>query len=251
MSADEHRHWIYGHHAVQSALARGDLKVDELLISKALPKAQTAEIEAMARQKKIAVLHVPMSKLDHLFQNLTHQGIAIRLRQVRSEAGPDLEDIINTHRQDCLLLILDGIQDPHNLGACLRTAAAAGVHAVIIPKNRAVTVNATVRKVASGGADVVPVFSVTNLAQTMQMLQKAGIWIHGTDERATDSLYQINLKGPIAWVMGSEGNGMRSLTRKHCDILCSIPTDADQACLNVSVATGVCLFETVRQRSGP
>jgi 23S rRNA (guanosine2251-2'-O)-methyltransferase len=144
--------------------------------------------------------------------------------------------------------VLDGVTDPHNLGACLRTAEAAGVDAVIVPKDKSALLSPTARKVACGAAEVIPFIAVTNLARTLKQLQQAGIWVLGAAGEATQSLYQSDLKGPLALVMGSEGNGMRRLTREHCDILFSIPMAGEVSSLNVSVATGVTLFEAVRQR---
>lgn len=147
------------------------------------------------------------------------------------------------------MLILDGVTDPHNLGACLRSADAAGVHAIIVPKDRSAQLNATAKKVACGAAENVPLIRVTNLARTMRLLQEANVWIVGTAGEATHTLFQSKFNGPIALVMGAEGEGMRRLTREHCDELISIPMAGTVSSLNVSVATGVCLFEIVRQRS--
>jgi 23S rRNA (guanosine2251-2'-O)-methyltransferase len=147
-----------------------------------------------------------------------------------------------------LLLILDGVTDPHNLGACLRTADAAGVHAVIAPRDRAVGLNATVQRVACGAADTVPYLMVTNLARTMRGLKDRGVWLVGTDDQAADSMHQIDARQPMAWVMGAEGEGMRRLTRETCDQLVNIPMLGSVESLNVSVASAVCLYETVRQR---
>jgi 23S rRNA (guanosine2251-2'-O)-methyltransferase len=149
-----------------------------------------------------------------------------------------------------LLLVLDGVTDPHNLGACLRVADGAGAHAVIAPKDHAVGLNATVAKVASGAADTVPYFMVTNLARTLNELKERGIWIIGTSEDAPTSIYENDLKSPVAWVLGAEGEGMRQLTRKTCDQLVRIPMQGAVESLNVSVASGVCLYESLRQRSG-
>ena len=146
------------------------------------------------------------------------------------------------------LLILDGVQDPHNLGACLRSADAAGVHAVVAPKDRSVAFTDTVRRVACGAAEHVPFAQVTNLARTMEHLKTKGLWMIGTDDEASQSLYEADLKGPMALVMGFEGSGLRRLTREHCDVLVRIPMLGSVESLNVSVATGVCLFEAVRQR---
>jgi 23S rRNA (guanosine2251-2'-O)-methyltransferase len=153
-------------------------------------------------------------------------------------------------RKDAFLLVLDGVQDPHNLGACLRTANAAGVQAVIAPKDRAVALTETARQVACGAAELTPFVQVTNLARFLSRLQEAGLWLVGTADEATQSIYQTDLKGPIAIVMGAEGKGIRRLTAEGCDFLVRIPMNGQVDCLNVSVATGVCLFEAVRQRLG-
>ncbi len=160
----------------------------------------------------------------------------------------EIENFLNALDETPLLLILDTVQDPHNLGACLRSANAAGVHAVIIPKDKSVGITDVVRKVACGAAEVTPVFQVTNLARTIDMLKERGIWIYGTSDDAVSTIYQQNLQGPAALVMGNEGFGMRRLTRDLCDFLFKIPMYGTVECLNVSVATGVCLFELVRQR---
>jgi len=161
---------------------------------------------------------------------------------------PMLDELLDRSEAPPLLLVLDGVTDPHNLGACLRTADAAGALAVIVPKDKSATLNATVRKVACGAAEVVPLVAVTNLARTLEKLQKRGVWIVGTAGEASQELYSQDLSGPIALVMGAEGKGMRRLTREHCDYLVRLPMAGSVSSLNVSVATGVCLFEALRQR---
>jgi 23S rRNA (guanosine2251-2'-O)-methyltransferase len=160
----------------------------------------------------------------------------------------DLATLLANPAPDMLLLVLDGVQDPHNLGACLRTANAAGVNAVILPRDRAVAVTPAVRKVAAGAAEITPVITVTNLARSLRELREAGVWTVGTDDKADQSLYDINLKMPLAMVLGAEGEGLRENTRKHCDFLVSLPMRGIVESLNVSVATGVCLYEVLRQR---
>jgi 23S rRNA (guanosine2251-2'-O)-methyltransferase len=177
-----------------------------------------------------------------------HQGIVARVKPGRQYQESDLPDLLES-LDSPFLLILDGITDPHNLGACLRSADAAGVHAVIVPRDRSAQLNATAKKVASGAAEHVPLITVTNLARTMRVLQDANVWIVGTAGEADHNLYQSKMTGPMALVMGAEGEGMRRLTREHCDELISIPMSGSVSSLNVSVATGVCLFEAVRQRS--
>ena len=170
-------------------------------------------------------------------------------RRVSALSEDTLLDIIENLNENALLLILDDVQDPHNLGACLRTADAAGVHAVVAPKDRAVGLTDTVRRIACGGAENVPFIQVTNLARTIEQLKKAGIWIVGTSDKAKKPIYAIDLKDPLAIVMGAEGKGLRRLTGDLCDFLAHIPMLGSVECLNVSVATGICLFEVVRQRS--
>jgi 23S rRNA (guanosine2251-2'-O)-methyltransferase len=162
----------------------------------------------------------------------------------------ELPEFLDALPHPAFLLILDGIQDPHNLGACLRTADAAGVDAVILPRDRSAPLNATVRKVACGAAEFVPVVRVTNLARIMRAIRDRGIWVYGAAGEAESTLYQTDLSGPLALVLGGEGKGLRRLTREHCDGLVSIPLDGSVSSLNVSVATGVCLFEARRQRRG-
>ena len=178
-----------------------------------------------------------------------HQGVIARgnVPQVKSEAF--LDDLLESLEQPPFLLILDGVQDPHNLGACLRTADAAGIHAIIVPKDRSVSLTPTVRKVASGAAQTVPLIQVTNLARTMKLLASHQIWIIGTAGETDATLYQSDLRGSLALVMGTEGKGMRRLTRENCDALVKIPMQGSVESLNVSVATGITLFEAVRQRN--
>lgn len=176
-----------------------------------------------------------------------HQGCALLTRETGKTA--DFALCLESITADSLLLVLDGVQDPHNLGACLRTADACGVDAVIIPKDRAAGLNATVRKVAAGGAESVPLFEVTNIARSLAQLKQAGVWIYGTSEDAPESLYDFDFEGPVALVMGGEGDGMRRLTRESCDHLLSLPMRGAVESLNVSVATGVCLYEILRSRN--
>ena len=161
----------------------------------------------------------------------------------------DLDAVLNKQSEP-FLLVLDGVTDPHNIGACLRTADAAGVHAVIVPKDKSAGLTATARKVACGAAESVPLIQVTNLSRTLKHLQDKGVWVIGTAGEAEQLIYQVDLKGPTALVMGAEGKGMRRLTREHCDQLVKLPMAGAVSSLNVSVATGVCLYEIVRQRQG-
>ena len=182
-------------------------------------------------------------------EGAVHQGIVARVKPGRQYQETDLPDLLASLDHPPFLLILDGVTDPHNLGACLRSADAAGIDAVIVPRDRSAQLNATAKKVACGAAESVPLIRVTNLARTMRLLQEENIWIIGTAGEADHSLYQSKMAGAMALVMGAEGDGMRRLTREHCDELISIPMAGSVSSLNVSVATGICLFEAVRQRS--
>jgi 23S rRNA (guanosine2251-2'-O)-methyltransferase len=204
------------------------------------------ELIERAEVAKVAVQAVDERRLQAMAGHDGHQGVVA----VVDSALPHvtLEDVLEATVEPPLLLILDGVTDPHNLGACLRSADAFGVHALIVPKDRAVGVNATVAKAASGAADTVPVVSVTNLARTMRELKERGIWLIGADADGAESLFEAELSGPLAWVLGAEGSGVRRLTRELCDRMVSIPLQGSVSSLNVSVAAGVCLFETRRQR---
>ena len=188
--------------------------------------------------------------LDGVVGQVRHQGVAARYAAARLWAENELEGLVEAAQGRALVLILDGVQDPHNLGACLRSAAAAGVTAVVIPKDKSATVNATVRKTSAGAADRIPVVAVTNLARCLRDLQKQGVWLYGLAGEAEASLYSVDLRGNVGLVLGGEGDGLRRLTREHCDGLVKIPMPGDIESLNVSVATGVTLFEAVRQRLG-
>ena len=186
--------------------------------------------------------------LDEKVEGAVHQGIIARVREGRQYQENDLPALLESVDTP-FLLVLDGVTDPHNLGACLRSADAAGVHAVIVPRDRSAQLNATAKKVACGAAENVPLIRVTNLARTLRLLQEMNVWIVGTAGEADHTLFQSKMTGPMALVMGAEGEGMRRLTREHCDELISIPMAGTVSSLNVSVATGICLFEAVRQRS--
>ncbi|MGZ9014333.1 MAG: 23S rRNA (guanosine(2251)-2'-O)-methyltransferase RlmB, partial [Burkholderiales bacterium] len=200
-----------------------------------------------AEARGMRVMRVDEKRLDGMTHHARHQGVAARIDI--SPVPAHLEDVLEALPEPALLLILDGVTDPHNLGACLRVADAMGVHAVLAPKDRAVGVNATVSKVASGAAESVPYIAVTNLARAMRELKEQGIWLVGADERAEQGLYGARLQGPLAWVFGAEGEGMRRLTREHCDQLVRIPMLGTVESLNISVSAGICLAETRRQRN--
>jgi 23S rRNA (guanosine2251-2'-O)-methyltransferase len=242
--------WIAGINAVASSLEHDAEHVREVLIEAGQRNPRLVEIEERARQLEIPVRKVNAQAIGGVAGDLRHQGVVARYEAAKPTAESELPAIIEAAGGKALLLVLDGVQDPHNLGACLRSAAAAGVHAVIIPKDKAAPVNATVRKTSAGAADRIPVISVTNLARTLRTIKDAGVWVYGLDGEAPESLYGVDLKGNVALVLGGEGEGMRRLTREHCDGLVRILMPGTMESLNVSVAAGVALFEAVRQRLG-
>ena len=245
--------WIVGLNAVASAVEHDAENVREILLEAGGKNSRITELEQQARRMGIEVRRVAQNALDGVAGGLRHQGAVARYAAARTWDEHDLPDLIEAAEGKALVLVLDGVQDPHNLGACLRSAAAAGVTAVVFPKDKAVQLNATVRKTSAGAADTIPVFSVTNLSRTLRDLQKSGVWIYGLAGDAEASLYAIDLKGNVALVLGSEGDGLRRLTRDNCDQLVKIPMPGPASkqsveSLNVSVASGVALFEAVRQR---
>lgn len=242
--------WIAGINAVAAAIEHDPDNVREVLIEAGAKNPRVVEIEGNARRMGIDVRRVTQQALDGVAGGLRHQGAVARYAAAKTWDEHELPALVEAANGRALLLVLDGVQDPHNLGACLRSAAAAGVTAVVIPKDKAVQVNATVRKTSAGAADSIPVIRVTNLARCMRELQQLGIWIYGLAGEADASLYSIDLKGNVALVLGGEAGGLRRLTREHCDSLVRIPMPGTTESLNVSVATGVTLFEAVRQRQG-
>jgi 23S rRNA (guanosine2251-2'-O)-methyltransferase len=229
-------------------LRRQPGSVETLFFQQGRKDERMESLRELAESANITCRQMPRDELDEMVRD-RHQGIIARTRGGRTLREKDLEDLLETLAHPPLLLILDGVTDPHNLGACLRSADAAGVDAVIAPKDKSVGLNATVRKVACGAAEVIPFVQVTNLARTLRDLQQRGVWLIGAAGEAEQSLYDCDLKGPIALIMGAEGHGMRRLTREHCDHLVKLPMAGSVSSLNVSVATGVCLFEAVRQRA--
>ena len=245
------KQWIAGINAVSAAVEHDAENVREVLIEAGAKNPRLIEIEAQARRKDIDVRRVATQALDGVVGNLRHQGVVARYAAAKTYSENDLEGLVEAAEGKALVLVLDGVQDPHNLGACLRSAAAAGVTAVIFPKDKAVQINATVRKTSAGAADSIPVIPATNLARTMRDLQQMGVWIYGLAGEADTSFWSIDLRGNVALVLGGESDGLRRLTRENCDQLVKIPMPGggDVESLNVSVATGVTLFEAVRQRS--
>ena len=240
--------WIAGINAVASALEHDAEHVREVLLEAGAKNPRIAEIEANARRVGIEVRRVATNALDGVAGGLRHQGAVARYAAAKTWGEDELAGLVEAAEGKALVLVLDGVQDPHNLGACLRSAAAAAVTAVVIPKDKAVQVNATVRKTSAGAADSIPVVRVTNLARCLRDLQQQGVWIYGLAGETDASLYSIDLKGNVALVLGGEADGLRRLTREHCDQLVRIPMPGAFESLNVSVATGVALFEAVRQR---
>ncbi|WP_242671383.1 23S rRNA (guanosine(2251)-2'-O)-methyltransferase RlmB [Hylemonella gracilis] len=210
--------------------------------------ARMRQFIVRAQEAGVRLIEADGLRLSKLANSHGHQGVAARVQPI--ELARSLDDLLDSLVGPPLLLVLDGVTDPHNLGACLRVADGAGAHAVIAPKDHAVGLNATVAKVASGAAETMPYFMVTNLARTLGELKERDIWCIGTSDDAPQTLYQSDLKGPTALVLGAEGEGMRQLTRKTCDALVSIPMKGGVESLNVSVASGVCLYEALRQRGG-
>ncbi len=239
---------ISGINSVQTLLERQAERILQIFLIDARQDQRAQKIVALAQQHGISVQMVNAHKLDQLLPQINHQGIAAECRALPHYTEHDIETFTHAH-QNPLFLILDGVQDPHNLGACLRSADAAGVTAVIIPKDRAASINATVRKVASGAAEFVPVITATNLARALTKLKDAGVFLVGLAGEATQSLYQTDLKGAMGLVLGAEEQGLRRLTKEHCDILASLPMLGAVSSLNVSVAAGITLFEAVRQRA--
>ena len=237
---------IYGFHSITSRLRQSPDSVKELYVDQARDDRRVQELLAVAEGRGARIMRVDEKRLDGMTHQARHQGVAARVEIARLPTH--IEDVLDTLQEPPLLLILDGITDPHNLGACLRVADAMGVHAVIAPKDRAVGVTAVVSKVASGAAETVPFIAVTNLARSMRELKERGVWIAGADERAEGDLFAAKLTGPLAWAFGAEGEGMRRLTRENCDTLVRIPMLGSVESLNVSVSAGICLAETRRQR---
>jgi 23S rRNA (guanosine2251-2'-O)-methyltransferase len=248
--ADSKRNFVYGLHAVNAALERAPERVLELWIVQTRDDARTRDLTDRAQRVGVHVQSVSADALAKLVGDVVHQGAAVAMRPLKPWDEHDLTQALSQLTVDPLLLILDGVTDPHNLGACLRTADAAGAHAVVIPKDRAASVDGVVRKVAAGAAEFIPVATVTNLARTLGVLKERGIWVVGTDGEAEQALYSADLKRPLALVLGAEGSGLRRLTKDTCDFLVRIPMAGHVQSLNVSVAAGIALFEALRQRAG-
>jgi len=240
---------LAGFHAVTARLRHAPATIKEVYFDEARRDKRMQGLLEQAEAAGLKCHGVRATRLDGLAGGMRHQGVvALAQANVLAVDVDEILDTLEDKGEPAFLLILDGVTDPHNLGACLRTADAAGVHAVIAPRDRAVGLNATVRRVACGAAETVPYIMVTNLARSMRALKDRDVWLVGTDDQAGSSLHQVDARRSMAWVMGAEGEGMRRLTRETCDELINIPMQGSVESLNVSVASAVCLYETVRQR---
>ncbi len=237
--------WLYGLHAVDAVLATEPERIIEIFALKGRNDDRLNDAVNQARRFGIQFCHRKV--LDDKVSGEQHQGIVAKAKPGRVLDENDLDRLIEQN-QSPLFLVLDGVTDPHNLGACLRTANAAGASAVIVPKDKSAGLTGTARKVACGAAETTPFIQVTNLSRTLKAMQGQGVWVIGTAGEATQEIYDVTLKGPMALVMGAEGKGMRRLTRETCDELVKLPMAGSVTSLNVSVATGICLYEMVRQR---
>jgi 23S rRNA (guanosine2251-2'-O)-methyltransferase len=243
--AEELRH-IHGFHAVVAKLRHDPEGVREIYLAAGRQDARSRDLVQLAEARGVRIVSVDAARLDGMAKGERHQGVVAKVSAQQKYVTVD--DVLDQLAEPALLLVLDGVTDPHNLGACLRVADAAGAHAVIAPKDRACGLNATAIKVASGAADTVPYIVVTNLARSLREIKERGIWTIGAAGEATRDLYAVEQKGATAWVLGAEGEGLRRLTRDTCDELAKIPMYGAVESLNVSVASGICLFEARRQR---
>jgi 23S rRNA (guanosine2251-2'-O)-methyltransferase len=242
--------WVHGLHAVEAVLRHTPARIEALLLHAGRRDRRLQQLRELAAAQGVAVRELAREEIDRLAAGAVHQGALARVRQAEPANEDFLFDTLLPRLQaPALLLVLDGVTDPHNLGACLRTADAFGADALIAPRDHSAPLNATARKAASGAAEVVPYVMVTNLARALRALQQAGVWVVGAAGEAATDIGALDLRGPIALVMGAEGSGLRRLTREHCDYLASIPMAGEVGSLNVSVATGVFLYEARRQRS--
>jgi 23S rRNA (guanosine2251-2'-O)-methyltransferase len=240
--------FVYGIHAVRHALETSPEESLEMWIQAGTHNPALEAIRRLAGALGLAVQEVPVRTLDRLAEDGRHQGVVLRRRAPKLLNEADLTGLLGRRGSDPFILVLDGVEDPHNLGACLRTADAAGVDGVVIPLHRGVGLTATVSKVASGAVENVPLIQARNLARALRMLREEGLRVVGTADDAEQTLFDVDLTGPLALAMGGEGQGMRRLTREHCDVVVRIPMLGQVESLNVSVAAGICLYEILRQR---
>ena len=245
--------WIFGLHAAHSAIEKHPERINNVYILKGRQDNRMNRLLDQVRAGGLKFQLAGREEFDRLLhkqglKDIRHQGVLVQTTAAPVLKDNDLAALLDNMHEPPLLLVLDGVTDPHNIGACLRTCDAAGAHGLIVPKDKSATLTPTAVNIASGASETVPFFAVTNLARTLEMLKERGIWVYGTAGEASTSLYNHSLTGPMALVMGAEGKGMRRLTRDLCDALIHIPMSGDVSSLNVSVAAGVCLFEVVRQR---
>lgn len=238
---------VFGFHAVGARLKHAPTSIQTLYVAAARHDARMRDLMARAESAGVKLVAADDRRLDSLAGGGVHQGVVAVC--VEAAAPTHLEDVLSAVSPQTLVLLLDGVTDPRNLGACMRTAAAAGAQAVVVPRDRSATLTDVASKAAAGAAETLPLIAVTNLARAMDELKEAGVWIAGAAGDADKTVFDLDLKGPLAWALGAEGAGLRRLTRERCDFLARIPMQGGVESLNVSVATGVCLFETVRQRS--
>ncbi|KTD18004.1 23S rRNA (guanosine(2251)-2'-O)-methyltransferase RlmB [Legionella jordanis] len=241
--------YVYGLHAVQALLGSAHRTAKKIYVNQERVDQRLERILNLAKQRNIAVEKLSQQKMNQRFAEFSHQGVVALAEPAVNYGEADLPLLLQKAKKPCLILILDGVTDPHNLGACLRTADATAVDFVIIPKDRSVGITPVVSKVACGAAESIPLVRVTNLVRAMEIIKQEGVWIYGAAGEATQNLYQIDCKGSLALVMGAEGEGLRRLTREHCDGLFALPMLGTVESLNVSVATGICLYEVLRQRA--
>ena len=240
---------LFGIHSIDAALTHDPKNILELYFETNSDNPRVKELSERARELGLKPHSRDRAALDRMTGGARHQGAVARYQAPPPRAEAELYALVEKAEKDVLLLVLDGVTDPHNLGACLRSAEGAGVTAVIVPKDKAAGITPTVRRASSGAADRVAFFAVTNLARTLKALKERGVWLVGLEGEAEQDFYKLDLTGPLAIVMGSEGEGMRRLTAESCDFRARIPMRGDVESLNVSVATGVTLFEALRQRS--
>lgn len=239
--------WIYGFHAVKARLRTAPASVHELWLDESRRDARARDLLALAEGRGISARLADCTRLDKMVGGARHQGVVAKVETLPQ--AHSLEEVLEGIEGPPLIVVLDGVTDPHNLGAVLRSADAFGAHAVLAPKDRAVGVNATVEKVACGAAETVPYLMVTNLTRSLNELKEHEVWTVAADAEASKSLAQVDARTGVAWVLGAEGAGLRRLTRENCDDAVRIPIVGSVESLNVSVSAGICLYETIRQRS--
>ena len=242
--------YIYGLHAVNALLANPNRKTKALYVRTDRLDERMKTLIQTADAHHIPIKRMGLDEMNKRFPDINHQGVIAQASPLPEYGERDIEQLLAANKRPALILILDGVTDPHNLGACLRSAEGAGVDFVIIPKDKSAKLTPTVSKVASGAAESMPLVRVTNLVRAMTILKEHGVWIFGAAGEAQQPFYQMDLTVPSAFVMGSEGKGLRRLTREHCDHLFFLPMSGSVSSLNVSVSTGICLYEAVRQRHG-